>query len=148
MLCEVPWSLYLWEGGLGFPAPMDSLIDSGLVPAQIVVFISEGGGPYPDSECADSFDGQEHFESFVVHTVVPYVDATYRTIANPAARTLLGVSQGGFCAPNLLFRNPDTYGQAVSFSGYFVAGVASPQTINAWRPFMPAALLAAKLRCG
>ena len=135
VLYEVPWSLYLWEGGLGFPAPMDSLIDSGLVPAQIVVFISEGGGPYPDSECADSFDGREHYESFLVHTVVPYVDATYRTIATPAARALLGVSQGGFCAPNLLFRNPDTFGQAVSFSGYFIAGVASPQTINAWRPF-------------
>jgi len=90
VLYEVPWSLYLWEGGLGFPAPMDSLIDSGLVPAQIVVFISEGGGPYPDSECADSFDGREHYESFLVHTVVPYVDATYRTISAGVARRLPG----------------------------------------------------------
>ncbi len=135
VLYEAPFALGLWQGGVGFAGTMDSLINGGQLPPQIAVFVSHNGGPYPVSECADSFDGREQLDTFVATTLVRWVDATYRTIADPAARALFGFSEGGFCATNLLFRHPDVFRQAVSFSGYFVAGMASSQTINAWRPW-------------
>ena len=107
----------------------------GEVPAEIVVAIDQTGGPYPDSECVNSSDGKQHFEDFVVTTVVPWIDAHYRTVASRSARTLAGWSTGGFCAAMLLFRHQDVFGQAVAMSGYYVAGVSSGATVNAFRPF-------------
>jgi enterochelin esterase-like enzyme len=135
VMYAVPWSIPYWSGAIAFPSLLDSLIDQGFIPPEIAVFVSQAGGPYPDSECVNTFDGQEHFESYLVDTVVPYIDANYRTIAKPEARSMFGFSQGGFCTPNLLFHHPDVFRQAVSFSGYYTAGVVSPQTLNAARPF-------------
>jgi len=126
---EVPY-------GLGGWAPLlNGYVTSGEAPAELMVFILAGEGPYPDSECVDSADGRERVESFVVDTVVPWVDAHYATIASPLARTIEGASQGGFCAPMLLLRHPDVFGQAIALSGYYTAGIRTGQTINAWRPF-------------
>jgi len=122
--------------GLGPLGPfLDGYFTSGVAPAEILVFVAETGGPYPDSECANSYDGRERFESFVVDTVVPFVDGHFRTIPTRAARTIYGPSQGGFCAAMLLLRHPDVFGQAIALSGYYTAGVASGQTVNAYRPF-------------
>jgi enterochelin esterase-like enzyme len=99
------------------------------------VFVSESGGPYPDSECMNSADGREWFERYVVSTVVPYVDSHYRTIATAPARALFGFSQGGYCAPMLLLRHPGMFGSAIVFSGYFQAAIRSSETPNAWRPY-------------
>jgi enterochelin esterase-like enzyme len=121
------------------PGPMsqflDSYFNSGTAPPEIIVWAEEAGGPYPDSECVDSADGRERMESFIVDTLVPWVDGHYRTIATADARTLFGLSQGGFCAPMLLLRHPSVFRQSISLSGYFSAGVSSGQTVNAARPF-------------
>jgi enterochelin esterase-like enzyme len=53
---------------------------------------------------------------------VPWVDAHYRTIQTPQARGIMGMSQGGFCAANLMLRHPNLFSAAISFSGYFHAG--------------------------
>jgi len=132
---EVPWSVSYWAGAIQFPPLLDGLIDSGRIPAEIVVFISAHGGPYPDSECINSFDGREQFEAYVTHTVVPWADANLRTIRTPAARSLFGFSLGAFCTPNLLFKHPDLFQQAIAMSGYYVAAIRSSQTLNAGRPF-------------
>lgn len=128
----------VYEAPFG-PGPLATFLDgyvtSGDVPPQIMVFASEAGGPYADSECADSYDGRERFESFLVGTIVPWVDAHFRTIPDRAARTLYGGSQGGFCSAMLLLRHPDVFGQAIALSGYYTAGVSSGQTVNAYRPF-------------
>jgi S-formylglutathione hydrolase FrmB len=113
---------------------IDALIDDGQTPASIVVFIETSGGPYKDSECANSVDGQEWMASFIAETVPQYVDGHYRTIANKAARTVLGFSQGGYCAAILALDYPAVFGNEVSFSGYFQAGLAAANA-NAWRPF-------------
>ncbi|GAC1662716.1 MAG: hypothetical protein NVS9B8_00450 [Candidatus Limnocylindrales bacterium] len=113
----------------------DGYVTSGHIPAQIMVFIDQSGGPYPDSECVNSFDGRQHIEDYIVGTVVPWIDAHFRTIASRVARTLLGWSEGGFCSTMLLLRHPDLFGQAVAMSGYYVAGLSSGSTVNAFRPF-------------
>jgi len=132
---EAPMSFSSWQTSTQLPSQMDALIDSGAIPPEIVVFAHEKGGPYPDSECANSADGREWFETWIVDTVVPAIDVRYRTIPQPAARAVMGFSQGGYCAPMLTIRHPDIFGSAVAFSGYFQAGVKSGETPNAWRPF-------------
>jgi hypothetical protein len=129
---EAPWGMDSWERGANLSGELDALAVSGAMPPTIVVSISAGGGPYPDSECANSTDGREWYDRFVAQTVVPWVDSHYRTLATPAARAVMGMSQGGYCAPILALHHPDLFGAALAFSGYFHAGLAGP---NSARPF-------------
>jgi enterochelin esterase-like enzyme len=133
---ELPWALVgAWASGMHATGILDTLIDSGLMPASIVAFVGMTGGPEPTGECADSTDHREWLEQYLTDTVVPYVDTHYRTIATPAARGLLGYSQGGFCAAMLAMRHPDVFATAMAISGYFQAGIRTSETPNAWRPF-------------
>jgi len=130
VIYEVPWSYTSWSK-IGIAHTLDGLADTGIIPGHIVAFVSEGGGPYPDGECIDTPDHRESFESYLTGTVVPYVDGHYRTVASAAGRSLLGMSQGGFCSAMLELRHPDLFATAISFSGYFVAAIRSSETANA-----------------
>jgi enterochelin esterase-like enzyme len=132
---EAPFSLSYFQASLHVTGLFDALIDSGAIPAQIFVFVSPAGGPYPDSECVDSADGREWFERWFTGTIVPTIDRQFRTLAIPAARATLGFSQGGYCAPMLLLRHPHVVSSAVALSGYYQSAIRSAQTPNAWRPF-------------
>jgi len=132
---EIPWPIVYWVNGAYIRPTLDSLIDSGQVPASIVVFVSGGGGPFVDSECIDSAGGQESFDSFVGTTLVHYLDRTFRTIPMAAARTLMGDSQGGFCAANVLLHHPDVFHQEISFSGYYVAAPLLGMSPSAQAPY-------------
>jgi enterochelin esterase-like enzyme len=134
VIYEVPWATNGWDR-IGIFNILDGLTDSGRIPPTIVVFVSEGGGPYPDSECIDSPDHRQRIETYLTQTVVPYIDATYRTIASRAGRSLLGMSQGGYCVSMLALRYPGLFGTAIAFSGYYQAGIRSAQTVNAALPF-------------
>jgi len=127
--------LWAWEQGMHISSLLDDLIRTGAIPPEIVVFVGQYGGPYPDSECADSYDGKEWFDRYLGHDVPAWVDAHFRTIQTVAARSLLGFSSGGYCAAAALTHHPDVFGSAVIFSGYFQAGVKSTTTPNAGRPF-------------
>jgi enterochelin esterase-like enzyme len=131
----LPFAFGQWQKGTGVQQTLDALISTGQMPPIIGVFIDTQSGPYVDSDCADSLDGKEQMETFISSTLPTYMDANYRTIARPAYRGLLGFSQGGFCSTMLLFRHPDTFRQAATFGGYYSAGMQSPQTVNAWRPY-------------
>jgi len=135
VIYNLPFPLGSWTAYVQLPALLDNLIDGGAIPPEIVVFVAEHGGPYADSECANSVDGREWFERNLVDTIVPTIDARYRTVADAAARSVMGYSQGGFCAAMLTLRHPNVFGTSISFSGYFQAGIRSGQTPNAWIPF-------------
>jgi enterochelin esterase-like enzyme len=130
VIYEVPWSYTSWSK-IAITNILDGLADSGTIPGHIVVFVSEGGGPYPDSECIDTPDHRESFESYLTGTVRPYIDSHFKTVAAAAGRSVLGMSQGGFCAAMLVLRHPDLFSTAIAFSGYYVAAVRSSQTVNA-----------------
>ncbi|HEY4752234.1 MAG TPA: alpha/beta hydrolase-fold protein, partial [Candidatus Limnocylindrales bacterium] len=132
---EVPWGLESWIKGISISAMLDTMITSGTIPPMLIVGASSYGGPYQDSECADSFDGREHFDTYVATQLVPYIDAHYPTIATAAGRALMGASQGGYCAAALWSHHPGVFGSTVSFSGYFRAGAVSSRTFNAALPF-------------
>lgn len=115
----------LWNSGIHVQAALDALIVGGSIPAGIYVFVHTWGGPYDDSECANSADSQEWMDTFLSVTVPAWIDSHYRTIATAAARSVFGMSEGGYCAAMLALRHPDVFGSELSFSGYYVAGSAS-----------------------
>ena len=114
---------------------MDALITAGSIPPMILVFARSSGGPFADSECANSVDGREWFDRFMSSDLLRWADDHLRTIAASAARATLGFSQGGYCAAALVANHPGIFSSAISFSGYFVAGIHTGTTPDAWRPF-------------
>jgi enterochelin esterase-like enzyme len=124
VLYETPMGFSLWDSAMNVKVALDTLIDRGVVPAMIVVFVWTGPGPYPDSECADSYDGKEQMDTFISRTVVSYVDSHYLTIARADARAVTGFSQGGYCAAILALRHPTVFATSIPFSGYFRTGIA------------------------
>jgi len=135
VLYEAPSSINAWNGGMQLTSTLDALITGGQVPPMLVVFVNSYGGPYTDTECANSFDGREWYDRFFSTTVVSYVDAHYRTIGTPQSRAILGFSQGGYCSATLLSHHPDVFRSSIVLSGYFVSGIESGTTPTAWRPF-------------
>jgi enterochelin esterase-like enzyme len=136
VLYEAPTGLALWGKGTSVVSTLDTMIDSGEMPATIVVFIDTLGSPYGDTQCADMTDGSQWFETYISRTVVEFVDSGWRTMADSRARGIMGMSAGGFCAPMLTFRHPDVFNISISFSGYFTAGSSGP---TAQKPFGDAA---------
>ena len=130
-----PQDIATWEQGMRLPSVLDALITGGAIPPTIVVFANQFGGPYPDSECANSFDGREWFDRFMATDLVSWVDSTFRTTATRASRATLGFSTGGYCSAAILAHHPDVFGSAIVLSGYYVSGIHSGTTPNAWRPF-------------
>jgi hypothetical protein len=57
-------------------------------------------------------------QTYLVHDVVDYVDANYRTVSERGARAIGGLSTGGYCAVNLVLRHQDVFSGIVSHSGY------------------------------
>ena len=121
---EAPSSFDLWNSSTDSVAELDAMIDVGDMPAAIVVFASEASPPISPSECQDSYDGQQSFETYFASTVVSYVDESYNTIQDPRARAIMGMSEGGYCAAMLASRHPDIFTTSISFSGYYTAGAA------------------------
>ena len=132
----VPWGLAYWEQGIHVQEMLDGLIARREIPPTIVVFAAlSNGGPYPDTECADSADGAEHIETYLSTTLPTWIDGRYRTLADADHRTMFGFSQGGFCSTMVLLRHTDVFHYAISFGGYYTAGVQSAETVNAGRPW-------------
>ena len=132
VLYEAPTGYHLWGGATNVKAALDTLIDSGSVPAMIVVFIDSLGGPFPDVECADSFDQRQWYDTFVGVTMVGWMDTHFKTIAQPAARATMGMSAGGFCSAILALHHPGVFGTSIAFSGYYQAGASGT---NSAAPF-------------
>jgi enterochelin esterase-like enzyme len=130
VLYEAPTVLSLW--GTSVATTLNYEIDTGAMPAAIVVFISDGGAPYVPSECIDTFNGTQSFETYIAKTVVQYIDGHYRTIQDARARGTMGFSEGGFCAAMLALRNSDVFNTSISFSGYYVAASSGS---NSRRPY-------------
>lgn len=54
-------------------------------------------------------------ETYFIKAVVPYMDKTYPTIAEPKGRLLLGFSKSGWGAWSLLLRHPDLFDKAAAW---------------------------------
>jgi S-formylglutathione hydrolase FrmB len=77
--------------------------------APMIIVIPDGNSRYGCGQWVDS-PVTGHFEQYMLHDVVPLIDATYRTIPDARSRGLFGFSSGGFGSWNLGSRNPDVFG--------------------------------------
>jgi len=77
--------------------------------APMIVVIPDGWSRWGCGQWVDS-PVTGHFEQYVLHEVVPFVDATHRTIPDARSRGVFGFSSGGFGAWNLASRNPEIFG--------------------------------------
>jgi enterochelin esterase family protein len=84
--------------------------------APMIVVVPDGGTRYGCGQWVDS-PVTGNFEQYVLHEVVPHVDANYRTLPDSCSRGVFGFSSGGFGAWNLASRNPDTFGAMAMLSG-------------------------------
>lgn len=109
--------------GESFPERLDRLIVAGTVPPVIAVlpdcWTIFGGAQYLNSSAL----GQ--YEDYLIDELVPYVDKTYRTLADRAHRGVTGKSSGGYGAMVQAMRHPEVFGAFASHSGdiYFEFGL-------------------------
>jgi enterochelin esterase-like enzyme len=110
--------LHGWPGsegnwfGIGKAAvTADSLIARREIPEVILVCPNgRGRGLLGRSLYINSYDGSSRMEDFVVHDLVAWVDAHFRTRAGAAWRAVIGLSEGGTAALNLAFRHRNVFG--------------------------------------
>lgn len=98
----------------------DKLIAAGQMPPSIMVAF-DGNGPKGLGDMTNfcnRIDGYRT-EDFIVKGLVPYMDATYRTIPNADHRALWGYSSGGYGALNLGFKHPDVWHVLASQAGFY-----------------------------
>ncbi len=106
----------------------DKMISAGEIQPLIMVAF-DGDGPKGSRDmtnfCNRATDGYRE-EDFIVEGLVPYIDATYRTIPQASQRALMGYSGGGYGALNLGLKHPDIFNVLCSHAGFYQpAGDAS-----------------------
>ena len=94
---------------------LDRLIETRAIQALIVVlpdcFTRYGGSQYINSV------GTGRYMDFLIDELVPWVDATFRTIPERERRAVAGKSSGGFGALTLGMHRPETFGAVACHSG-------------------------------
>ncbi len=126
----VVYLLHGWPGSEGdwftrghAPETVDAMIAAGTIPEVILVGPDGNGrGVLGRSLYVNSYDGRSPVEEFIVRDVVRWTDATFRTRPDPAARAIVGLSDGGTGAFNAALRHPDVFGACGSLSGNFTLG--------------------------
>lgn len=96
-----------WLSELHMPQTAEGAFASG-VPEMILVFPSSrnehNGAFYANSPTTGNF------ENWIADELIAYVDANYRTLAQPASRGLTGHSMGGYGASRIGIRRAERYG--------------------------------------
>ena len=109
----------MWHNRSAFRQPFtetaDQVFAAGAAPPALVVYVdawtSYGGSQYVDSP------GTGRYHSYLCDEVVPWVDASYRTLAAPQHRAISGKSSGGFGAMITPMLRPDVFGALATHAG-------------------------------
>lgn len=121
MLHGNPGNLVNWFKGAHVDVSTNALISMGKIRGVILVS-PDGNGPiYRSSQWANSINKRQLMENSIVNDLVPYIDSHYRTLANSAHRTIVGLSDGGYGAVNIALHHPTIFGTTISLSGFFHA---------------------------
>jgi S-formylglutathione hydrolase FrmB len=102
---------------IGGKAMLDRLITSGTIRPFVLAAPDGNSTRAADPEWADSADGGQQIEKFVIGPLRAVVEGD-----NPrdrAHRSIVGFSMGGYGAMNIGLHHPDVYGAIASIAGYF-----------------------------
>lgn len=93
---------------------------------------------------------RRHWETFHLDQLVPWVDATFRTISDARARAVVGYSMGGFAALHHMAKRPELFAAVSCYSGPSALDHHSLQTYMYVSPVVdqlnPGALLGRPVR--
>lgn len=101
-------------------------------------------------------DPLKRHESYMMHVVVPFVEATYSTLGTKEGRLLIGFSKSGWGAFTLLLRNPTFFAAAASWDAPLMLlekdwqtfGIGSAAgTLDQFKAYQPQKLLRARAAC-
>jgi enterochelin esterase-like enzyme len=123
--------LYLLHGEPGRPGAFLATVRLGVVEDELttlhrarpVILVMPFGstGSFTDKEWANGVRAHEGWATYLARDVVRTVDARFRTIAQPSARGIGGLSEGGYGAINIALHHPGEFGLVESWSGYMTA---------------------------
>ena len=112
------------DGPIRAAAVFDTLIAAGEMTPTVGVFVMPGardGSPQQRSIEYDSVT--DAYVRFLLEDVLPFVEAEIgcKLTADPAWRTICGISSGGICAFTAAWYRPDAFGRVLSHCGSFTA---------------------------
>lgn len=90
--------------GYGFPEAADKMMTAGEIPPLIIVL------PQGDQAYWVNHAGGEQWGDYTAEEVVPFIDATYRTIPDARHRAVGGLSMGAHGALQLALNYPGVFG--------------------------------------
>jgi len=99
------WTQPQSVGGDFFRNVLDDSIKNGKITPTIAVFLDVHEGMLFLNSAVFG-----NWEDFMVSELIPFIDKTYRTIPDPKARGLTGVSSGGYTALILPILHPNIWG--------------------------------------
>lgn len=113
--------LYLLHGGSGaFSDWHRNVSEKGLVERMAeqyeLIIVTPGVGPasyYYDSPMLDSV----RYETYIIAELIPFIDQTFRSLAQKDSRAITGLSMGGHGAITLSAKHPELFIAAGSMSG-------------------------------
>jgi S-formylglutathione hydrolase FrmB len=113
--------LYLFHGAFSdedsFSTQTDLLAFTASRPEHLqAIVVMPDGGLLPAGR--DWVDGEHPQETFVIQTLLPYIDAHYRTLGDGGHRASAGFSGGGMNAAVYAARHPELFAAVGSFSGF------------------------------
>jgi S-formylglutathione hydrolase FrmB len=113
--------LYLFHGAFSdedsFSTQTNLLAFTAALPEHLqVIAVMPDGGLLPAGR--DWVDGAHPQETFVIQTLLPYIDAHYRTLADGGHRAGAGFSGGGMNAAVYAARHPELFAAVGAFSGF------------------------------
>ncbi|MEE2778417.1 MAG: alpha/beta hydrolase-fold protein [Acidobacteriota bacterium] len=135
---EAPDLLFVQDGGgyvnpagaMRVPAVLDTMIHAGELRPTVGVFVNPGQRTVPRGATDPERGRQRSLEydtltdtyvRFVLEDVMPWVEKEIgRPVsADPARRTIAGISSGGICAWTAAWFRPDSFGKVLSHCGSF-----------------------------
>ena len=109
----------MWFNRTPFRQPYPELLDAMFAeegaPKAVVVFV-DTWTRYGGSQCLDS-PGTGQYQSYLCDEIVPWIDATYRTIPDRDHRAVTGKSSGGGGAMVTAMLRPDVFGALATHAG-------------------------------
>jgi predicted alpha/beta superfamily hydrolase len=102
----------------------NNLINNGQMDEAIVVGIDNGGASriYEYTPCCDpqyGGGGANVYERFILETVKPYIDQTYRTLPSNKNTAIMGSSLGGLVSFYIGRRHPEAFSKLAGLSSSF-----------------------------
>jgi len=106
---------------------LDNLISEGRAEEMIVVSansnVSAGLGGY-------SWDGMQPYNKELTESVIPFIDSTFRTIADRKHRAMCGLSMGGGQSFYIGLRNPQLFSAVGVFSTGMFGGIRGANDVD------------------